>query len=104
MQTNFRKNRSRGRTRRQRFAGVAERRASSPHRVKVGRSMAFGALKRLTVGALLAVGWGAAGCQQINSTDVRTSGVYAELSVTTYSTTEAEVDATLWAGGALSNT
>ena len=47
---------------------------------------------------------GAAGCQRINSTDVRTSGIYAEFIVTGQSTTEAKVDATLWAGGALSNT
>ena len=35
---------------------------------------------------------------------MRTAGVYAEFTVTAQSTTEAKVDATLWAGGALSNT
>jgi hypothetical protein len=53
---------------------------------------------------LIATTWVAAGCQKVDSTDVRTSGVYAELIVTEQSTTEAKVDATLWVGGALSNT
>jgi hypothetical protein len=53
---------------------------------------------------LLGIAWGAVGCQKVNSTDVRTSGVYAEFVVTAQSTREAKVDATLWVGGALSNT
>ena len=60
--------------------------------------------KSLMVSLLLGIAWAAAGCQSIDSTDVRTSGVYAEFSLTTQSATEAKVDATLWAGGALSNT
>jgi hypothetical protein len=60
--------------------------------------------KWLVACLLLGTAGGAAGCQKIDSTDVRTSGVYAEFTVTAQSTTEAKVDATLWAGGALSNT
>ena len=59
--------------------------------------------KWLMVCLLFGIAWGAAGCQEVDSTNVRTSGVYAEFSVTAQSTTEAKVDATLWAGGALSN-
>jgi hypothetical protein len=53
---------------------------------------------------LFAIACGAAACQKVTSTDVRTSGVYAELTVTAHGTAEATVDATLWVGGALSNT
>ena len=60
--------------------------------------------KWLRVSLLLEVAWGTAGCQKVNSTDVRTSGVYAEFSVTEHSATEATVDATLQVGGELSNT
>lgn len=60
--------------------------------------------KWLMVSPLLGIAWAAVGCQKIDSTDVRTSGVYAEFTLTAHSTTEAKLDATLWAGGALSNT
>ena len=75
--------------------------------------MAFGTLlagkdmktmKWLAVSLLLGSAWGVAGCQKVESTDVRTSGVYAEFIVTEHSTAEAKVDASLWVGGALSNT
>jgi len=56
------------------------------------------------VSLLLGIASGATGCQKVDSTDVRTSGVYAEFIVTEQSATEAKVDATLWVGGALSNT
>jgi hypothetical protein len=60
--------------------------------------------KWLMVSLLLGTAWAAMGCQEIDSTNVRTAGVYAQFTVTAQSTTEAKVDATLWAGGALSNT
>lgn len=60
--------------------------------------------KWLLASLLLGIASGAGGCQKVDSTDVRTSGVYAEFIVTAQSTTEAKVDATLWVGGALSNT
>lgn len=75
--------------------------------------MAFGTLfagedmktmRWLAVSLILASAWGAVGCQKVDSTDVRTSGVYAEFTVTEHSTAEAKVDASLWVGGALSNT
>jgi hypothetical protein len=66
--------------------------------------MGFGALKCLMVTLLLGIAWGAVGCQKANSSDVRTPGVYAEFSVTELSSAQAKVDATLWVGGALSNT
>ena len=34
--------------------------------------------KSLMVSLLLGIAWAAVGCQKINSTDVRTAGVYAE--------------------------
>jgi hypothetical protein len=60
--------------------------------------------KWLMVSLLLGIASAALGCQKVDSTDVRTSGVYAEFIVTEHSDTEARVDATLWVGGALSNT
>jgi hypothetical protein len=56
------------------------------------------------IGLLLGLAQGAVGCQQVDSANVRTPGIYAEFIVTEHSTTEANVDATLWVGGALSNT
>jgi hypothetical protein len=66
--------------------------------------MGSGRLQRLVVKLLPAIAWGAVGCQEVESTDVRTSGVYAEFTVTASSTAEATVDASLWVGGPLSNT
>jgi len=56
------------------------------------------------VSLLLGIAWGAVGCQKVDSTSVRTSGVYAGFIVSAQSTTKANVDATLQVGGALSNT
>jgi hypothetical protein len=66
--------------------------------------MGVGGLKGRRVSLLLGVAWGVVGCQKVDSPDVRTSDVYAEFIVTEYSSAEARVDATLWVGGALSNT
>jgi len=60
--------------------------------------------KCLIVSLPIGMMWVAMGCQKVDSTDVRTPGIYAEFIVTGQSTTEAKVDATLWVGGALSNT
>jgi len=60
--------------------------------------------KWLRINLLLGVVWGAAGCQKVNSTNVRTSGIYADFSVAEHSATQAKVDATLQVGGASSNT
>jgi hypothetical protein len=53
---------------------------------------------------LFAIACGGLGCQKVTSTDIRTSGIYAELLVHEHGSVEATVDATLWVGGALSNT
>jgi hypothetical protein len=58
----------------------------------------------LMAGLLVGIASAAGGCQKVDSTDVRTHGIYPELTVTWRSATEAKVDATLWVGGALSNT
>src|SRR5947208_1063493 len=60
--------------------------------------------KWLTVSLLLGIASGAVGCQKVDSTDVRTSGVYAAFIVTEDPAAEATVDATLQVGGPLSNT
>ena len=54
--------------------------------------------KWLRVSLLLGVAWGTAGCQKVNSTDVRTSGVFAEFSVTEHSATEERIACDTHAG------
>src|SRR5204863_8022849 len=48
------------------------------------RAMGFGASRCLLVSGLLGTAWGAVGCQKVDSSDVRTAGVYAEFIVYGY--------------------
>jgi hypothetical protein len=60
--------------------------------------------KLLILGTLLAGVCGTTGCQPVKSTNIRTSGVYAEFNVNESGATEATVGAWLRVGGPLSNT
>jgi hypothetical protein len=62
------------------------------------------ARKWLAVSLLLGIASGAVGCKKVNSTDVQTSGIYAQFTVSEHPTAQATVDATLQEGGPLSNT